>query len=282
MVDARPEDSTGGKVASRVLLVGTRADVSAAHAQLAATRNGWILDEAESFDLMMDACNAHWPEVAVVDIRGVEDKHRKSALKWLRRQARIPVLVVTAADSVDHRLLALRIGVDDHAVGPVDVRELEARIINQLRRTARLNMRIVGDLSIDKQSRRIVRRGQTITLTPNELALLERLLAAAGTVVSKHELMKSMGSAAHSTNAVEVHVSSLRRKLGQAGPALIHTVHSEGYVLRPLPSFDLAHRAELLEARERLVRQREEAMAERDRILAEREVRFARRPPSST
>jgi DNA-binding winged helix-turn-helix (wHTH) protein len=164
-------------------------------------------------------------------------------------------------------------------VAPVDVRELEARILALVRRLSRLAVHIVGDLAVDRRARRVVRRGQTITLTPNELAVLERLLVMAGRVVSKRELMDAMGTAARSTNAVEVHVSSLRRKLARAGPPLIHTVHAEGYVIRPLPSFDLTQRAELLEARERLLRQREEAMAERDRILAAVEDALRRRDP---
>jgi DNA-binding winged helix-turn-helix (wHTH) protein len=119
-----------------------------------------------------------------------------------------------------------------------------------------------------------------VSLTPSELAVLDRLLATPGQVVAKDELLAAIGGSARTANAVEVHVSSLRRKLEYAGPPVVHTVHGQGYVLRPVPTFDAANRADLLEMRERLVRQREQAMARRDQIVADMESRFAR-PPAS-
>jgi two-component system response regulator QseB len=269
----------------RLLVVGAGANVPRDALECMADRHGWNIEAAVGIDDTIDSCNERWPEVAVVDASGMARRDFEPVLKWLRRQARVAVVLITAADDVEARLQALQIGVDDHAVAPVDPRELEARIEAQLRRVSRQNMRILGDLAVDRQARRVVRRGQTVTLTPNELALFERLLVAAGQVVSKRELQDAIGRGAQSENAIEVHISALRRKLGRAGPPLIHTVHAQGYVLRPQPSYDLSQRAELLERREALIQKREEAVAERDRILAAMEAQWQRRlppPPRAT
>jgi two-component system OmpR family response regulator len=280
----RDLEDRGSGAASRVLLVGTPVDVPGSHLDAIAQRHGWELEFATTLGHTIEICGGRWPAVAVVDVRGVRAEEREPVLRWLRRQARIPLLVVTVAADVDARLMALRVGVDDHAVAPVDERELDARIANLVSRFSRLAVHIVGDLAVDRHARRVMRRGQTITITPNELAVLERLIAMAGRVVSKRELMDAMGSAARSTNAVEVHISSLRRKLTNAGPPLIHTVHGHGYVIRPVPAFDFANRAERLDERERLLREREAAVAERDGIAASTEAaqpRRARRQVSS-
>jgi DNA-binding response OmpR family regulator len=250
-----------------VLLLGARRHLSGGEIELLADRNAWRLSECETFESMVESCTARWPNVAVLDISGLPVSQHERTLRWLRREARIPTLLITAADDFETRILAVRFGTEDHAVAPVDPRELEARVRHCLDRSSRLNMRIVGDLVIDRPNRRVVRRGTTIPVTPNELAVLERLLASTGAVVSKAQLKDAMGGTAQSVNAVEVHVSSLRRKLKQAGPELIDTVHTEGYVMRPLPTFDLAQRTELLAARERRVQAREDAVAERGRNL---------------
>jgi DNA-binding response OmpR family regulator len=236
----------------------------------------WRIASSVDLSTLMEACGERWPAVVVVDTRDLEAPEIDAVVKWLRLQARIPVVAVTAAADVETRLMVVRLGVDDDAVDPVDPLELFARISRLVRRSSRVRSRIVGDLIVDRHIRRVVRRGTEVTLTPSELTLLDRLLVQPGLIVTKEELLLALGSDARTTNAVEVHVSSLRRKLHQVGPPIIHTVHGRGYVLRPVPTFDLARRSEMLEMRERVIRQREDALARRDRIIAEVESRYAR------
>src|SRR5215207_5159647 len=111
-----------------VLLVGAHGHLAPAHVKLVAHRNDWEFAMALGLDVAIDLCRERWPDVAIVDVGGLRLHELEPVLTWLRRQARIPVIAVTASEDVESRLLALRLGVDDHAVTPLDPRELEARI----------------------------------------------------------------------------------------------------------------------------------------------------------
>jgi two-component system copper resistance phosphate regulon response regulator CusR len=144
-----------------------------------------------------------------------------------------PVLVLTAQDAVDAKVTTLRAGADDYVTKPFAFEELLARVEALARRPRALASPVlrVGDLEIDQATRAVRRAGVPIELTATELRLLDYLATQRGRVVSKGQILTRVwGYTDYDPNLVEVHVSALRRKLGE--PRLVHTVRGLGYVLR--------------------------------------------------
>ncbi|MEU4949488.1 response regulator transcription factor [Streptomyces lavendulae] len=155
----------------------------------------------------------------------------------LRRAGRtVPVLFLTARDTVADRVAGFAVGGDDYLVKPFAVPELVARVHNLCRRSgaARPPVRRIADLEIDTARRQVHRDGVLLILTRKEFAVLELLAARADQAVPRAELIEKCWDemAEPSSNVVEVLVSQLRRKLGD--PPLIHTVRGVGYRLAPL------------------------------------------------
>jgi two-component system OmpR family response regulator len=169
-------------------------------------------------------------DLVLLDL-GLPDGRGLDFLTHLRaRGSATPVVIVTAMDQISWRIEGLNAGADDYLVKPFDLSELSARLAAVARRyTGNPNPLLsVGDLSIDLAHRAVMRRGVAARLTGREWALLERLLRRPGAIVSKPELedtIYAFGSEIES-NAVEVYVSRLRRKLGVDA---ITTVRGLGY-----------------------------------------------------
>jgi two-component system OmpR family response regulator len=157
-----------------------------------------------------------------------------SGLDWLaarrRRGERVPALVLTARDALADRIAGLDRGADDYLVKPFAPEELVARLRAVCRRsTGQADSRLrLGAVELDLAARRAWREGEPAELTAREWAVLEALVLRAGRIVSKAELERLvLGFEAElASNALEVHVSSLRRKLGRG---LIETVRGLGY-----------------------------------------------------
>jgi two-component system, OmpR family, response regulator MprA len=152
--------------------------------------------------------------------------------------ARFPILMLTARDGVNDRVEGLDSGADDYVVKPFSSSELVARVRALLRRARapRSGMeRRFADLVVDPSAREVRRGGRDVDLTPREFDLLAFLVEHPRTVLSRAEVMTGawgFGTAVE-TNAVEVYVGYLRRKLEEDGePRLIWTVRGAGYVLR--------------------------------------------------
>jgi DNA-binding response OmpR family regulator len=144
----------------------------------------------------------------------------------------LPVLVLTARDTVPERIRGLDVGADDYVVKPVDLRELAARLRALVRRAhgQPLETLTANDVVLDPAARSVQQGGAAVTLSSREFDLLHALMLNAGRVLSREQLeqhLYSWGQEVES-NAVEVHVHHLRRKLG-AG--LIQTVRGVGYLL---------------------------------------------------
>jgi two-component system response regulator QseB len=143
-----------------------------------------------------------------------------------------PVLIMTARDQVADRISGLNLGADDYLVKPFDLDELEARMRALLRRAAgRAHPLLVhGELVIDPAAHTVLRAGQTIDLAPREFTLLLLLLESRGRVLSRQQLEARLYNwqDAVGSNAVEVHVHHLRRKLGES---LIQTMRGVGYFI---------------------------------------------------
>jgi len=160
-------------------------------------------------------------------------------LKTMRdRGIKTPVLVLTARDTLQDRVLGLDTGADDYMIKPFAFAELVARIRALVRRgraaeTARLT---TADLELDRITRKVSRHGRPVDLTVREFELLEYLLRHQGQVVSRESLARDVWKETARTtpldNVIDVHIARLRRKIDEnQGPKLIHTVRGVGFML---------------------------------------------------
>lgn len=161
-------------------------------------------------------------------------------LKTLRaRGTKTPVLLLTARDAVEDRVLGLESGADDYLVKPFAFTELVARIHSLLRRVtpAEPLRKSLADLVMDLEAHRVWRAGKNIELTPREFNLLAYLLRQPGQVVTREMLAKEVWAETNRVtpldNVIDVHVAHLRKKLDDGHAIkLLHTVRGVGFVLR--------------------------------------------------
>lgn len=168
---------------------------------------------------------------------GLPDGDGMSLLKrWRQRGMVQPVLILTARDALDERVAGLDRGADDYMVKPFALAELLARVRALLRRDQKLasNQIISGDLMLDLQQKTVTLAGTPVVLTRREFALLRRLVMQAGKLVSRERLQEDIYDWQDDigSNALEVHIHHLRRKLGTTR---IRTVRGEGYCLELQP-----------------------------------------------
>ena len=161
-----------------------------------------------------------------------------------RRGIAVPVLMLTARDSVDDRIVGLDTGADDYLSKPFEFCELLARLRALLRRGPALVPRIlqVGDLELDTHAQRAFRADRPVPLTTREYALLEFLVRNAGRVVGRAEISDHVWDDNYDpvSNLIEAYINRLRRKLDMPGyPDLIHTRRGAGYILTDRPSTSL-------------------------------------------
>jgi len=188
---------------------------------------GYFLLDAKTYDLV------------VLDLM-LPGRGGLEVLKTLRARDRaVPVLILTARDTVQDRVLGLDTGADDYLVKPFAFPELGARIRALLRRgrgepTVRLR---VADLELDVSTRRVTREGRELELTAREFELLEYLLRNSGRVVSREmlarDVWKETSRATPLDNVIDVHIARLRRKVDEAhGAKLIHTIRGVGFIVK--------------------------------------------------
>jgi two-component system OmpR family response regulator len=172
------------------------------------------------------------PDLVVLDVMLPHGDGLELARR-LRARRDLPIVFLTARDTVDDRLAGFALGADDYLVKPFALEELLARVRAVLRRTGRMGGAIeAGDTVVDEPSGAASRRGHDLGLTPTELRLLAFFVRNRGMVLSKHQLLTQVwGYDAFDPNVVEVHVSALRRKLELHGPRILETVRGLGYRL---------------------------------------------------
>jgi DNA-binding response OmpR family regulator len=171
------------------------------------------------------------PDVAVLDVM-LPTTSGLALAGHLRRHTQAGIVFVTARDGVADRLSGFEVGADDYVVKPFVAAELVARVRAVLRRTGRLRSSTVevADVVIDEDAGEVLRGGCRIAVTATELRLLGYLARQRGRVVSKTQILTQVwGYEAYDPNLVEAYVSTLRRKLEQHGPRVIHTVRGVGY-----------------------------------------------------
>jgi len=147
-----------------------------------------------------------------------------------------PILMLTARGELRERVLGFETGADDYLVKPFEVEELVARIRSLVRRASGFAKLTVGPLEIDRLGREVKLNGTLLEITTREYELLFELVHHAGTVVSRAELLARIWgtSSDPNSNLVEVHVSRLRDKLGEAA-WMVETVRGAGYRLTSTP-----------------------------------------------
>ena len=154
-----------------------------------------------------------------------------------KRKITIPVIILSAKRSVEDRIKGLQTGSDDYLVKPFSFAELLARVQALIRRAsgaAEPSSLVVGDLSMDLLTRKVIRGGKKIDLPPLEFSLLEYLMRNTGNVVSKTMIMEHVWDYNFDpqTNVVEVRICKLRDKIdNDFEKKMIHTVYGAGYVL---------------------------------------------------
>jgi two-component system response regulator QseB len=155
---------------------------------------------------------------------------------WRARAVGVPVVIVTARDAVADRIAGLDAGADDYLVKPFDLDELSARVRAVLRRRSGRSDAVikVSGLEIDTAAKRVKWKGQDVALSAREYALLEALADRPGAYLTRAQLEERLygWDEEIASNAVEVHIHALRRKLD---PELIRNVRGLGYTLAEAP-----------------------------------------------
>lgn len=215
----------------RVLLIED--DVSLAEAVAAWLRlDGYAVDWVDRGDQADTALRTHAYDCILLD-RGLPGLAGDQVLRQLRgRGQAVPVLIITARDALSDRVEGLDLGADDYLVKPFDLEELSARMRAALRRAGAQPAPLLqcGELSLDPSRHEVSYQGNPVTLTAREFAVLHALMLRQGQILSRAQLEEALygwGDEVES-NAVEVHIHHLRRKLDSH---LIRTVRHLGYRL---------------------------------------------------
>jgi len=194
----------------------------------------WVRDGAQAdAALQTETYAAVVLDLGLPKLSGLELLHRLRA-----RGNAVPVLILTARDTVEDRVKGLDSGADDYVVKPFDLHELAARLRALTRRgqgeaAATLH---VNDVVLNPAEHRVLFRGQPVELSAREFSLLHELMLNAGRVLSREQLEQRLYAWGEEpgSNAIEVHMHHLRRKLA---PELVHTIRGVGYLM-PRESHD--------------------------------------------
>lgn len=169
-----------------------------------------------------DALTAEQSDLVILDL-GLPDMDGYSVCQQLRARSSVPIIVVTARGAEVDRVVGLELGADDYIVKPFGFRELVARIRAVLRRASGPLMgseqvQVLGDLVVDRRSRKVTVAGEEVTLSPKEFDLLALLAEDPGAVVSRETILEEVWDPHWygPTKTLDVHVASLRKKLGHA------------------------------------------------------------------
>jgi DNA-binding response OmpR family regulator len=215
----------------RVLLVEDDLRVAAA-LETALRRRGYEVLRAST---AAEALNAPPADLVLLDLC-LPDRDGIEVCRQLRRRGEVAIIAVTARGEERDRVAGLRSGADDYVVKPFGMAELQARIDAVMRRSARSASRapkvVVGALTVDLDAHRVDLAGREVSLTRKEFDLLAALVRRPGGTVSREHLLAEVWHTTWmgSPHTVEVHVASLRAKLGD--PGLVQTVRGVGYRLR--------------------------------------------------
>jgi two-component system response regulator QseB len=197
-------------------------------------REGFVVDWVHDAESATGVLGSEPFELLLLDL-GLPGSNGLKLLKSLRaRGEALPVLIITARDAVSDRVAGLDAGGDDYLVKPFDLDELAARVRALLRRKSGRSATVLEHLGVllDPATHRVTREGSEVALSPREFALLQLLMEHPGRILSRAQLEERLygwGEEVES-NAVEVHIHGLRRKLGAQ---FIRNVRGVGYRVGP-------------------------------------------------
>ena len=220
----------------RILLIEDEEAISEPLAA-ALERDGFEVRVAATAAEGRELHRAHPPDLVLLDVM-LPDGDGKDVLRDIRASSRTPVIMVTARGEELERVLGLELGADDYVTKPFSAAELAARIRAVLRRMGSTPGEpqaalVVGDVRMELERHEVLHDGQRVDVTVKEYGLLRVLLENAGKVVRREQLIEQVWDTTWfgSTKTVDVHVSALRRKLGDdpASPRYIHTVRGVGF-----------------------------------------------------
>jgi two-component system response regulator RegX3 len=235
---SEPSYHEGMDVQPRLVLLVEDEEAITAPLTEALQREGFRAQAAGSLADGLERARSERPDIVLLDVM-LPDGSGFDLLRELRADGRVPVIMLTARGDEADRVLGLELGADDYVVKPFSGRELVARIRAVLRRTSavaapaapgRLH---IGDLELDAPARTATLRGEPLELTRKEFDLLALLMGQAGAVVSRERLIDEVWDVNWfgSTKTLDVHVSGLRKKLGDdpSDPRYLHTVRGVGF-----------------------------------------------------
>ena len=220
-----------------VLLVEDEESITTPLAE-ALQREGFDTAVAGTAQEALEAADRIRPDLVLLDVM-LPDGSGFDVLRELRSRARFPVIMLTARGEEADRVAGLELGADDYVVKPFSARELVARVRAVLRRAAEAGEKRssgatrIGDLELDPARRSAFVDGSELELSRKEFDLLRLLIENAGAVVTRERLIDEVWDTNWfgSTKTLDVHISGLRRKLGDdpAEPRYIHTVRGVGF-----------------------------------------------------
>lgn len=177
------------------------------------------------------------PDLALVE-GGLAGTSGSDVARRLRQHGDFPIIFVTGADSAEDIHAGFRMGADDYILKPFDPEELSWRVRAVLRRSGHAVAQVqdFGDLVVDEEAHLVTRAGSAVHLTDTEFKVLSLLIRNRSRVVPKGQIISQVWGYDADDHLLEVHMSSLRRKLDAHGPRIIQTVRGTGYVLRAPPN----------------------------------------------
>ena len=223
----------------RVLVVDDEQNI-AELLRMALRYEGWEIDIALTGTQAVNSAKANHPDAVVLDMM-LPDFDGMEVLRRLRANREdVPVLFLTARDSVEDRVAGLTAGGDDYVTKPFSLEEVVARVRALLRRAGAQQAEtvaklVVGDLILDEDSHEVFRGEDEIHLTATEFELLRYLMRNPRRVLSKAQILDRVWNYdfGGQANVVELYISYLRKKIDAGRPPMIHTMRGAGYVLKP-------------------------------------------------
>jgi len=221
----------------RILLVEDEESITTPLAE-ALSREGFDTSVAATAAAALELADSMRPDLVLLDVM-LPDGSGFDVARELRRDSRVPIIMLTARGEEADRVAGLELGADDYVVKPFSARELVARVRAVLRRVAEAGEQrpegaiSIGELRLDTDRRSTTFHGEELELSRKEFDLLRLLMENAGSVVTRERLIDEVWDTNWfgSTKTLDVHVSGLRKKLGDdsSAPRYIHTLRGVGF-----------------------------------------------------
>ena len=215
----------------RLLLIEDNPSL-AAGLSLALSNKGFSVNHVDKGQQALQAVEIDKPDIVTLDL-GLPDMEGLEVLRQIRKlDNQLPVLILTARDTTEDKVCGLDLGADDYLCKPFEIEELEARLRVLERRLGTSSTSEIesGDITLDTASLEVRQAGQLVDLSRREYALLKSLLLNIGKVLTRDSLEDKLYSWGEevASNAIEVHIHHLRKKLGTR---LIKTIRGVGYTI---------------------------------------------------